>query len=43
MELDRTVRDILRKMTITDRLLEANTRQLRSIGGDVLPNQVGLF
>ena len=42
-ELDRTVRDILRKMTITDRLLEANTRQLRSIGGDVLPNQVGLF
>ena len=36
MELDRTVRDILRKMTITDRLL-------RSIGGDVLPNQVGLF
>ncbi len=43
MELDRTVRDILRKMTITDRLLEVNTRQLRSIGGDVLPNQVGLF
>ena len=43
MELDRTVRDILRKMTITDRLLEANNRQLRSIGGDVLPNQVGLF
>ena len=43
MELDRTVRDILRKMTITDRLLEVNSRQLRSIGGDVLPNQVGLF
>ena len=48
MELDRTVRDILRKMTITDRLLEATmrtviNRQLRSIGGDVLPNQVGLF
>ena len=41
MELDRTVRDILRKMTITDRLLD--NRQLRSIGGDVLPNQVGLF
>ena len=37
MELDRTVRDILRKMTITDRLLEVNNRQLRSIGGDVLP------
>ncbi len=43
MELDRTVRDILRKMTITDRLLEVNNRQLRSIGGDVLPNQVGLL
>ena len=43
MELDRTVRDILRKMTITDRLLEVNNRQLRSSGGDVLPNQVGLF
>ena len=43
MELDRTVRDILRKMTITDRLLEVNNRQLRSIGGDVLPNHVGLF
>ena len=43
MELDRTVRDILRKMIITDRLLEVNNRQLRSIGGDVLPNQVGLF
>ena len=43
MELDRTVRDILRKMTITDRLLEVNNRQLRSIGGDVIPNQVGLF
>ena len=43
MELDRTVRDILRKMTITDRLLEVNNRQLRSIGGEVLPNQVGLF
>ena len=43
MELDRTVRDILRKMAITDRLLEVNNRQLRSIGGDVLPNQVGLF
>ena len=42
-ELDRTVRDILRKMTITDRLLEANTRQLRSIGRSELPDQVGLF
>ena len=30
-------------MTITDRLLEANTRQLRSIGRSELPDQVGLF
>ena len=43
MELDRTVRDILRKMTITDRLLAVTNRQLRSIGGDVLPNPVGPF
>ena len=43
MELDRTVRDILQKMPLTDRLLEVNNRQLRSIGGDVLPNQGGLF
>mgnify|MGYP005899674431 FL=1 len=43
MELDRTVRDILRKMTITDRLLEVNNRQLRSIGKSELPDQVGLF
>ena len=42
-KLSPAVRDILRKMTITDRLLEVNNRQLRSIGGDVLPNQVGLF
>ncbi len=42
-ELDRTVRDILRKMAITDRLLEANTRQLRGIGKSELPEQVGLF
>ena len=41
--LDSTVKNIIRKMTITDRLLEVNNRQLRSIGGDVLPNQVGLF
>ena len=41
--LEATVQDIIRKMAITDRLLEVNNRQLRSIGGDVLPNQVGLF
>ena len=42
-ELDRTVRDILRKMTISDRLANTNTRQLRSIGKSELPDQVGLF
>ncbi|WP_298032977.1 HAD family hydrolase [uncultured Dysosmobacter sp.] len=41
--LDLTAKNILRKMAITDRLWEENTQQMRSIGGDVLPNQVGLF
>jgi len=41
--LDLTVKDIIRKMAIVDRLGEETAHQLRSIGGDVLPNQVGLF
>ena len=41
--LDLTVKNIIRKMAIADRLWEENTHQLRSIGGDVLPDQVGLF
>ena len=41
--LDLTVKDIIRKMAIVDRLGEETARQLRTIGGDVLPNQVGLF
>ena len=41
--VNRTVRDILRKMTIADRLANTNTRQLRSIGKSELPDQVGLF
>jgi len=41
--LDTTVKDIIRKMAVKDRLWEENARQLRSIGGDVLPDQVGLF
>ena len=41
--LDTTVKDIIRKIAITDRLGEQNARQMRSIGGDVLPDQVGLF
>ena len=41
--LDLTVKNIIRKMAITDSLGEENAKQLRSIGGDVLPDQVGLF
>ena len=41
--LDLTVKNIIRKMAIVDRLGEENAHQLRTIGGDVLPNQVGLF
>ena len=41
--LDLTVKNIIRKMAISDQLWEENTQQLRSIGGDVLPDQVGLF
>ena len=41
--LETTVKDIIRKMAIVDRLGEETARQLRTIGGDVLPNQVGLF
>ena len=41
--LDVTVKDILRKMAVADRLWEENLQQLRSIGGDVLQGQVGLF
>ena len=41
--LEGTVPDISRKMAGTDRLWEENARQLRSIGGDLLQGQVGLF
>ena len=41
--LDKTARDIIRKMSIADRLSEENSQQLRSIGGGELPHQVGLF
>jgi len=41
--LETTVKDIIRKMATVDRLGVETARQLRSIGGDVLPNQVGLF
>lgn len=41
--LDETVKNIIRKMSIADRLWEENLYQLRHIGGDVLPDQVELF
>lgn len=41
--LDATVKHIIQKMSIADLLWEENAQQLRMIGGDVLPNQVGLF
>ena len=41
--LDATVKDIIRKIAILDRLGEENVQQLRSIGGDVLQGKVGLF
>lgn len=41
--LDETVKNIIRKMAIADRLWEENHRQLRHLGEDVLPDQVELF
>ena len=41
--LESTMQDIIRKMAACDRLAECNARQLRSIGGDILQGQVGLF
>ena len=41
--LDETVKNIIRKMAIADRLWEENLRQLRHLGEDVLPDQVELF
>jgi len=41
--LDLTVKNIIRKMAIVDLLGDENAHQLRTIGGDVLPGQEGLF
>jgi len=41
--LDETVKNIIRKMSIADRLWEENLHQLRHLGEDVLPDQVELF
>lgn len=38
--LDQTVKNIIRKIAIADRLWEENLFQLRHLGGDVLPDQV---
>lgn len=40
--LDLTVKNIIRKMAIADRLWRENVRQLRQMGEDVLPDQVEL-
>lgn len=42
-DLDLTVKDILRKMAIVDRLTDTNAAQLRAIGTAEDPNQVVLF
>lgn len=41
--LDLTVRDIIRRMAITDRLAEESVRQTRAIGRAELPEQACLF
>ena len=41
--LEETVKNIIRKMAIADRLWEENLHQLRHLGEDVLPDQVELF
>ena len=41
--LDATAKDILRRISITERLERETTRQHRSIGSDLLPDQVELF
>ena len=41
--LDTTVKDIIRKIAVADRLWGENHRQLRHLGEDVLPDQVELF
>ena len=42
-ELDRTAKNILRRMAISDALAEENQEQLRAIGRDELPDQARLF
>ena len=42
-QLDATVRNIIRKMAITDALTEENAAQRRNIGKAGLPYQASLF
>ena len=42
-DFDLTVKNIIRKMAIDHALGYESAKQMRSIGGDVLPHQVGLF
>lgn len=41
--LDLTVKNVIRKMSIADRLWEENAQQRRRIGEDILPDQEALF
>ena len=41
--LDVTVRNIIRKMAISDALTAENARQLQAIGHGEVPGQAGLF
>ena len=41
--LESTIQNIIRRMAISSALVGENRRQLRNIGEDILPDQVGLF
>ena len=41
--LDVTVRNVIRKMAISDALAAENVRQLQAIGHGEVPGQAGLF
>ena len=43
MGLDVTVRNIIRKMAISDELSAENARQLQTVGRGEVPGQAGLF
>ncbi len=41
-DLERTVQNILRKMAVAEQLSDESARQMRSLGADILPDQVAL-